>query len=181
MLYNKLFMKSEISLPPDNITLLICRHAKSSWASAGLSDFDRPLNERGERDASEMGRRLVRHRLRPDLIMTSPAARALATALHYASHLGIPPDQVIRNPEQYAASVPELLSLIRKTDPGVSTLMLVGHNPESTGLANELGGLNIDNIPTCGIAAIAFPQCTWADLTPGSGVLLFFDYPKKQM
>jgi len=59
--------------------------------------------------------------------------------------------------------------------------MLVGHNPESTGLANELGGLNIDNIPTCGIVALTFSRCTWAELTPGSGALLFFDYPKKQM
>jgi len=174
-------MKCKISLPSDTVKLLICRHAKSDWRHAGLSDFDRPLNERGERDAPEMGRRLVRHGVQPDLIMTSPAARALATALHYAGQLGMPSGQVIQNPAQYAASVPELISLIRKVDPGVSTLMLVGHNPESTGLANELGGLNIDNIPTCGIAALAFPHCAWAELTVGSGVLLFFDYPKKQL
>jgi len=174
-------MKSKISLPPDTITLLICRHAKSSWASPGLSDFDRPLNERGERDAPEMGRRLAGYGVQPDLIMTSPAARALATAFHYADQLGIPPDQVLKNPAQYAASVPELIGLIHMADPGVSTLMLVGHNPESTDLANELGGLNIDNIPTGGVVALAFSRCTWADLAAGSGILQFFDYPKKQM
>ena len=174
-------MKSEISLPSDTITLLICRHAKSSWASADLGDFDRPLNERGEREAPEMGRRLVGHGVRPDLIMTSPAARALATAFHYADQLGIPSGRVLQNPAQYGASVPELINLIRKVDPGVSTLMLVGHNPESTDLANKLGGLNIDNIPTCGIVAIAFPLCTWADLTAGQGILQFFDYPRKRM
>ncbi|MCL2790963.1 MAG: histidine phosphatase family protein [Desulfobulbus sp.] len=173
-------MKSRISSPPDAIRLFICRHAKSSWRNASLGDFDRPLNNRGERDAPAMGYRLARQGIRPDLIMTSPAARALATALHYAHQLGIPPEQVRRNPAQYTASVPGLISLIRTVDSSVATLMLVGHNPESTGLANELGGLHLDNIPTSGIVALAFPQCTWADLRAGCGTLLFFDYPKKQ-
>ena len=173
-------MKSKISLQNDTIRLLICRHAKSSWQDPGLHDFDRPLNKRGERDAPEMGRRLVQRQMRPDLIMTSPAARASATALHYARQLGIPPGQIQQNPEQYEASALKLIGLIRAVDSGVRTLMLVGHNPESTCLANELGGLSIDNIPTGGIVALAFSKCAWADLTAGSGTLLFFDYPKKQ-
>jgi phosphohistidine phosphatase len=138
------------------------------------------LNKRGERDAPEMGRRLVQRQMRPDLIMTSPAARACATALHYARQLGVPSGKIRSNPAQYAASTPELVRLIRTVDPDVRTLMLVGHNPESTGLANELGGLSIENIPTGGIVALAFHRCAWADLTAGSGTLLFFDYPKKQ-
>jgi Phosphohistidine phosphatase SixA len=174
-------MKSGNFFPPDTRRLLICRHAKSSWQDTGLSDFDRPLNKRGERDAPEMGRRLARQGIRPDLIMTSPAVRAFATALLYARQLDIPSGQVRRNPAQYAASVPELIRLIRAVEPGVSTLMLIGHNPESTDLANELGGLHIDNIPTSGIVAFTFaPRCAWADLAVGSGVLLFFDYPKQQ-
>ena len=173
-------MKSKTSLQPDSICLLICRHAKSSWQDASLSDFDRPLNKRGERDAPEMGRRLAKQGLRPDLIMTSPAARALATALHYARQLGIPAGQVRRNQVQYAASVPELIGLIRTVDPGVATLMLVGHNPESTSLANVLGGLRIENIPTSGIVALTFGRRTWAELEAGAGTLLFFDFPKQQ-
>jgi len=171
-------MKYKISLPPDTIRLLICRHAKSGRQGVGLSDFDRPLNERGERDAPEMGRRLAQYGVRPDLIMTSPAERALATAFHYARQLGIPAGQVRQNPDQYAASVPELIGLIRTVDSGTTTLMLVGHNPESTGLANELGGLDIDNIPTSGIVALDFTGYTWADIKAGGGALLFFDYPK---
>jgi phosphohistidine phosphatase len=163
----------------DTINLLICRHAKSSWQDTSLGDFDRPLNKRGERDAPEMGHRLARQGVCPDLIMTSPAVRAFTTACHYARQLGISPELIRRNPEQYEASVPKLLGLIRTVDSSVSTLMLVGHNPESTGLANALGGLSIDNIPTSGIVALAFSQCAWADLTAGSGTLLFFDYPKK--
>jgi len=173
-------MKSKSSSPSDPIRLLICRHAKSSWQDASLSDFDRPLNKRGERDAPEMGRRLAQQGVRPDLIMTSPATRALATALHYARQLGIPPERVRRNPAQYAASVPDLIDLIRTVDTHVTTLMLVGHNPETTGLANVLGGLRIDNIPTCGIVALEFARCTWADLAVGGGSLLFFDYPKNR-
>jgi len=173
-------MKCKVSLQYDTIRLLICRHAKSSWQDAGLSDFDRPLNRRGVRDAPEMGRRLARQGVRPDLIMASPALRAFSTALHYARQLEMPLEQIQRNPAQYEASVPELINVIRAVDSGVGTLMLVGHNPESTDLANTLGGLNIDNIPTSGIVALAFAQCAWADLTAGSGTLLFFDYPKKQ-
>jgi len=172
-------MKSKTSLEHDAIRLLICRHAKSSWQDSALRDFDRPLNKRGERDAPEMGRRLAQQGVRPDLIMSSPAARALATALHYARQLGISPEQIRRTPAQYAASVPVLLNVIRTVDSSVSTLMLVGHNPESTDLANALGGLSIENIPTGGIVALAFSGCIWTDLTAGSGTLLFFDYPKK--
>ena len=163
----------------NTIRLLICRHAKANRQDTSLRDFDRPLDERGECDAPEMGRRLAQQGVLPDLIMTSPAARAVATALHYARQLGIPPEQIRYNPEQYAASVPALLNLIRTVDTGVGTLMLVGHDPESTDLANALGGLSIE-IPTSGIVALAFSQCAWADLTAGSGTLLFFDYPKKQ-
>jgi len=172
-------MKSRISLEHDTIRLLICRHGKSSWQDPALRDFDRPLNKRGERDAPEMGRRLAQQGIRPDLIMSSPAVRALATALHYARQLGISPEQIRHNPAQYAASVPALLNLIRTVDSSVSTLMLVGHNPESTDLTNALGGLSIENIPTSGIVALAFSGYTWADLTVGSGTFLFFDYPKK--
>ena len=161
--------------------LFICRHAKAGRQDSGLDDFDRPLNERGERDALAMGRRLAQQGVRPDLIMSSPAARALATAEHYARQAGMPPDQIQRNPEQYAASVPALMALIRAVDPGIGALMLVGHNPESTDLANVLGGLSIDGIPTCGIVALAFSGRTWADLQAGGGSLLFFDYPKQQV
>jgi len=164
-------------MKPDTIRLLICRHAKAGWHDT--SDFDRPLDMQGERDAPEMGRRLAQQGVLPDLIMSSPAARAITTARHYARQLGIPPEQIRCNPAQYAASVQKLVSLIRTVDSGVGTLMLVGHNPESTDLANALGGLRIANIPTSGIVALAFSQCAWADLTAGSGTLLFFDYPQK--
>jgi phosphohistidine phosphatase len=112
--------------------------------------------------------------------MTSPAERALATALHYARQFGIAPEQLQRNPAQYAASVPALIRLLRTVDAGVGTLMLVGHNPASTALANALSGLRMETIPTSGIVALAFSQGGWANLTAGSGTLLFCDHPQKQ-
>jgi len=160
--------------------LLICRHAKSSWKDPELRDFDRPLNKRGQGDAPEMGRRLADQGLAPDLIRSSSAIRAMETARHYADKTNYPLERIQFNPNQYAASVALLLSLIQEVGPEVATLMLVGHNPETTMLANYLSGLKIDNIPTSGIVALAFTVDSWQDIRPGDGTLLFFDYPKKQ-
>lgn len=159
--------------------LLICRHAKSSWSQSDLRDFDRPLNKRGEGDAPEMGRRLAVRGLRPDLIIASPAVRALATAHHYARQLQYPVEAIRTNPVQYAATVPLLLQLIHQVDDAaVGVLMVVGHNPESTALANVLGALMIDNIPTSGIVALDFAVGGWQEVAPGKGTLHFFDFPK---
>ena len=158
--------------------LLICRHAKSSWSQSDLRDFDRPLNKRGEHDAPEMGRRLAARGLRPDLICASPAVRALATAHHYARQLHYPVDEIRPNPVQYSATVPLLLQLIQQVDKAVNLLMVVGHNPESTALANVLGALMIDNIPTSGIVALDFAVDNWQQVAPGKGCLFFFDFPK---
>jgi phosphohistidine phosphatase len=160
--------------------LLICRHAKSSWKNPDLNDFDRPLNNRGERDAPEMGRRLAASGLSPDLICSSPAVRAMATAQAYAEQLGYPAAQIRYNRGQYATTIPALLDLIHHIENTVGTLMLVGHNPESTALANFLGGLMISNIPTAGIVALEFGQSNWQGVHSGAGSLLFFDFPKRQ-
>lgn len=160
--------------------LFICRHAKSSWIDASLCDHDRPLNRRGESDAPEMGRRLAARGIRPDLIMTSPAVRALQTARHYAEQLACSHAQLLINPRQYAATAQQLLTLIRETAPEVQRLFLVGHNPESTELARLLGGLNMGMLPTCGIVGLSFALSSWQELEVGTGSLLFVDFPKQQ-
>ncbi len=171
-------MKSVAILPPESKRLLICRHAKSSWQDAALSDIERSLNKRGEHDAPEMGRRLKKRRILPDLIMASPAVRARATAEIYALKLGYQPEKISINKEQYAATVPVLIALLRAVEPQFNTVMMVGHNPESTALANILGGLHIANIPTCGIVALEFPVASWQEVIAGNSTLLFFDFPK---
>jgi phosphohistidine phosphatase len=171
-------MKSVTILPPESKRLLICRHAKSSWQDATLSDIERTLNMRGERDAPKMGKRLKKRGLQPDLIMSSPAVRARSTAEILAIQLGYPPEKIRINTSQYAATVPSLLALLREVEPQFRTVMMVGHNPESTALANILGGLHLENIPTCGIVALEFPVVSWKEIAEKNSTLLFFDFPK---
>jgi phosphohistidine phosphatase len=161
-------------------TLLICRHSKSSWDDVTLSDHDRPLNQHGRRNAPEMGRRLRRLGIQPDLLLVSTAVRTRKTAQHYMEQLGCPLERLLLHPEIYAATVSGLLGLVRKVDSAVRTLLLVGHNPECTGLANLLGSLHLDRVPTSGIVALRFPVDRWEEITPGAGELLFYDFPKNR-
>lgn len=171
-------MKYANVLPPDRKQLLICRHAKSSWDDASLSDVERPLNKRGRRDAPEMGRRLAERGLLPDLILASHATRAWTTAEAYADRLGYPPDRIQVDPGLYTATAASLLALVRALEPRLGRVLLVGHNPECTAFANLLGNLDLDNLPTGGIVALEFHTRSWQEILPGQGQLLFVDFPK---
>lgn len=171
-------MKYANVLPPDRKQLVICRHAKSSWDDASLSDVERPLNKRGRRDAPEMGRRLAERGLLPDLILASHATRAWTTAEAYADRLGYPPDRIQVDPGLYTATAASLLALVRALEPRLGRVLLVGHNPECTAFANLLGNLDLDNLPTGGIVALEFHTRSWQEILPGQGQLLFVDFPK---
>ena len=171
-------MKYANVLPPDRKQLVICRHAKSSWDDASLSDVERPLNKRGRRDAPEMGRRLAERGLLPDLILASHATRAWTTAEAYADRLGYPPDRIQVDPCLYTATAASLLALVRALEPRLGRILLVGHNPECTAFANLLGNLDLDNLPTGGIVALEFHTRSWQEILPGQGQLLFVDFPK---
>ena len=171
-------MKYANVLPPDRKQLVICRHAKSSWDDASLSDVERPLNKRGRRDAPEMGRRLAERGLLPDLILASHATRAWTTAEAYADRLGYPPDRIQVDPGLYTATAASLLALVRALEPRLGRILLVGHNPECTAFANMLGNLDLDNLPTGGIIALEFHTRSWQEILPGQGQLLFVDFPK---
>ncbi len=158
--------------------LIIVRHAKSSWKDAGLADRERPLNKRGERDAPEMGARLARRKYRPDLIVSSPAVRALTTARIIAKTLGYPRKDIVVNDRLYGAGIVELLDVIRNTDESVATLMLFGHNPGLTELANHLGLRPIANLPTCGVLHLRFHPDTWFVVGHVLGGEVLFDFPK---
>lgn len=172
-------MKSAPTLPSDSKQLFICRHAKSSWQDHSLGDVDRPLNKRGQHDAPEMGRRLRQRGLLPDLIVASHAVRARTTASLYADQLGYLQEKIHIEPALYAATTKVLLNLLRQIKPAFARVMIVGHNPEFTALANLLGSsVAIDNLPTGGIVALEFTIASWAELSSGAGRLLFFDFPK---
>ena len=164
-------------------TLYIIRHAKSSWDLPGLTDFDRPLNERGKRDAPRMGKRLKEKRIVPDLMLSSPAKRALSTCKRIAEALDYSPDKIKTERSLYHADEDEILSVIRSVNDKHDVLMVFGHNPGLTDFTNQLsheGALKIDNIPTCGVVAFQCDIESWKRIDFGKGKLLFFDYPKSK-
>ena len=135
--------------------LTLVRHAKSSWAAPASPDRDRVLTDRGERDARMMGRRLVARKARPSLLVSSPAARAQATARAIAAALAYPAEFLQFEDQLYLASLDELIELVRGQRDDFSDLMLVGHNPGLTDLVNRLlPEQALDNLPTAGVVAI---------------------------
>ncbi len=163
---------------PRKRQLTLLRHAKSSWDDAGVKDRDRPLNERGERDAPRMGRRLRARGARPTLILTSPAVRARRTAQIIAREIGYPQEFLQREEDLYLASPDEIIAVIARQDSSFRDLIVCGHNPGLTELANRLTGAGIDNVPTTGVVVIGLNLKSWADLDGAQGELLFFDYPR---
>ena len=161
-------------------TLYLVRHAKSSWSNPGLSDFDRPLNKRGQRDAPFMGELLREKKITPELVLSSPAKRTKKTALEIIEKLRYPTKKIIFKEEIYEASDNELLQFIQKLDEETKSAMLFAHNPGLTQLNNYLSDYYIDNIPTCGVVAIEF-NCKWSEIKKNIGKFLFFEYPKKYL
>lgn len=159
--------------------LTLVRHAKSSWDDSNLEDRDRPLSERGERDAPYMGGRLRARKARPSLIVSSPATRALQTARIIAAELGYPAEFLQIEHALYLAGVSELRHVIGAQDERCADLMVVGHNPGLTELANALMGEPwIDNLPTGGVVAIDFDTTRWTALSSRDATLAYVDYPK---
>jgi phosphohistidine phosphatase len=158
------------------ITLL--RHAKSSWGNPSLSDFERPLNSRGERDAPTMGARLSARGVRPALIVSSDALRALTTAQIVATAIDYPNESIQANRDLYLASPERIIDVVIQTSEHHTDVMLVGHNPGLTELANQLGNLAVLNIPTCGAVAIDLEIDDWNELAYAHGTTAWFDYPK---
>lgn len=161
-------------------TLFLVRHAKSSWDDMRLADFDRPLASRGFRDAPEMGRRLAAQNILPDLILSSPANRAFSTATIIARSIDYDLDKIETRQDIYLAGVRTLVSQIQSVPDKINKLMMFGHNPGFTDLANYLSGSNILNVPTAGVVCIEFQLDKWSMVDKNSGRLKFFDYPKNQ-
>ena len=159
-------------------TLIIVRHAKSSWADSGLSDFDRPLNDRGKRDAPEMAKRILQKKINIDLFISSPAKRAKKTAQLFAEELGVDPHKIILFPELYLASPADFIAAISKSPPEAATIAVFSHNPGITEFANTLTDVRIDDMPTCAVFAITVGTENWSGFDQADKKFLFFDYPK---
>lgn len=160
--------------------LVLVRHAKSSWDDDGLQDFDRPLNKRGLKNAPEMGRRLADNNFSTDIIISSPANRAITTAELIAKQIGIDKKKIIQQEEIYEAGLNALIYIVNSLEDDYNNVMLVGHNPGFTYLCNYLSDAQLENIPTCGIAQLKFDVKAWQDITENTGELIEFDFPKNK-
>jgi phosphohistidine phosphatase len=161
-------------------SLTIVRHAKSSWKDRGLSDRERPLNKRGNRDAPVMGKRVADAGIRPSQIISSPAVRAWTTAKIFAKELGYPTELLPREDGLYLASLDNLLDVVATQDNGFNNLMLFGHNPGLTDFVNYLVPGLTNNLPTAGVVSVDLDCDDWMLYDRPQAELLLHDYPKKQ-
>lgn len=157
--------------------LIIIRDAKSDWEDTSLDDYDRPLNTKGLNDAPMMGKFLYEKGLVPDLIISSPALRAMTTAQLISNEVqyekAIAPNQYIY--EAYVNTLQEIVSFIHDNN---DTVFLVGHNPGVSALAYMLSDLK-ESIPTCSIVEIDFNCDSWMEVSKKNATLISYDYPKK--
>jgi phosphohistidine phosphatase len=144
-------------------TLFLIRHAKSSWDDAALPDEDRPLNARGKRDAPKVGKRLAKRDVKADLILSSPAGRALTTAQIIAKKLDYKLQNMVVDDRLYGGEADDLLNVIHKLGDKLKCVMLFGHNPELTELAHRLSS-DITQSPTCAVAEFRFDAKSWSSI-----------------
>ncbi|HML92205.1 histidine phosphatase family protein [Methyloceanibacter sp.] len=168
------------------LTLSLLRHAKSSWKNPALPDRERPLNARGMGDAPVMGRAMSERGIDPELILCSTAQRTVDTLALVLPELKIEP-KIVYEDVLYHANPAEMLDMLRGIQPGASSVLLVGHNPEIQALALQLIGAGpheprgrlAEKFPTGGLAVINFTAGLWSSVDVGSGSLAAFVTPRE--
>lgn len=160
-------------------SILLIRHAKSSWENFSVSDFDRPLNERGKEDAPEMARRMKENNIVPDWVLVSTAKRTRKTAEYFIKQWHTQPDAVHYLDELYLASPATLMNVLKGIPDSVNTVAVIAHNNGLTDFANELCDVKIDNIPTCGIYAVRAAINSWQQIQEADKTFWFFESPKR--
>lgn len=158
-------------------TLLILRHAKSSWDDDDLADHDRPLNKRGKRAAHRMGRLLDEEALWPDLILSSTAERAATTALLVTEAGGFG-GEINYLRELYGAGPPDYIEAVTELGGVADCVMVVGHNPGLEMLVQELTG-EWHRMPTATLVSVTFPIDDWSELETAEGELAGVWRPKE--
>jgi phosphohistidine phosphatase len=159
--------------------LVLIRHAKSSWANPLQSDYERPLNDRGEKDAPVMGKRLKKADIIPDKIISSTAKRAAQTAKYIAKEVGYAEDRIEWHEELYHCIPSVFEEIIYNVDDSVKTLFMVAHNPGISEFAGSIGGERALEMPTCAVAGVEMDLEEWHDFSSAKKTLFLFDTPKK--
>jgi len=152
-------------------TLLILRHAKSSWKDTHLIDHQRPLNKRGKKAAPEMARRLLKRGVRPDVIVSSDARRAMETAVSMAEILGVSPKAIRQNPDLYHGAPDRILDVVHRFNDQWKQVMVVGHNPGLEAFLQIANG-KVESLPTASIAYLTAPVDNWNKLDKGENIKL---------
>ena len=159
-------------------TILLIRHAKSSWDNFSINDAERSLNERGKKNATQMAKRLLKKKIAINAFLTSPATRALTTAQLFAREYGYSPENIIVIPELYMAGHAAFIAAISSAPEEAGTIAVFSHNSGITEFANSLTEVRIDNMPTCSIFAFTADINNWQDFNHSAASFAFFDYPK---
>ena len=159
-------------------TLILVRHAKSSWDTPGLTDFERPLNERGRKDAPEMAARLKEKGVRLEYVVSSPARRAKRTARFFAETFGLEKDDILLVEDLYGAMPAAFEKTVAALDDRYTTVAIFSHNPGITEYVAGLTTVRIDDMPTCAMFGVQAGINKWQEFEQVEKKFLFFDYPK---
>lgn len=165
--------------------LLLLRHAKSDWESGALNDFDRPLAKRGHQDAPRVGEWLSQEGLVPDLVVSSPAARARETALQVCKAMQVKEKKIVWDGEIYESGVSSLLAVLGRCPEKSRAVLLIGHNPGLEDLLRYLLGEDVETpadgklLPTATVARLEMPK-DWEQLTAGCAKLLELRRPRRE-
>lgn len=160
--------------------LILTRHAKSDWSNLHQIDYDRPLNERGMRDAPIMGKRLRERNAQVDFIYSSTAFRALQTAVEIAKAINYPPELILFSKDLYHATPDMISQHIEAVNDICESILLVGHNNGITDFVNSLCGFVTDNMPTCAMAGFYIETTEWYKLPNATKKRWFYDFPKNK-
>ncbi len=159
-------------------TLYVVRHAKASWDNKFLTDYERPLTDTGIQDANSIGEYFNTKKYIPEYVLSSSAKRTTQTADILIQKISKKNIKILTDKSLYGASVDETLNILHAFDNTINQLMIVGHNPTTTMIINEISDSKIDHVPTTGVAIIKFDIEKWADLK-NQGMLIEFIFPKK--
>lgn len=159
-------------------TLYVVRHAKSSWDDPSLSDHDRPLNELGIRKTKIIVEYLKRNKVKPDLLKSSSANRALSTAEIIAKAINYPIEDIEIEDNLYHASSEEVYSELFVLPNSINSVMIFGHNPTFTYFVNGFVNPKMDNLPTSGVVSISFETDEWEKIAMVDYKINFVVTPK---
>jgi len=163
-----------------NKVLHVVRHAKSSWDFDGIADIDRTLKSKGIRNAYEISRKIKLNQQSPQLIISSPAIRALHTAVIFARVLEFPLKNLEVNNLLYESSADKIIEFIRKSPEDITSIMIFGHNPDLTDLVNHFLKQPLADIPTSGTVTLKFKTTSWKEISHETRDAEFLYFPSKE-